>query len=231
LISRPCVLDRTRSADAVPGPGRAGRGVLTATTQSDGVDDETSSVCVRQRSKNGVQSCQRLRGRRTTNILARGTFCRSRRCSDGEPACRRGSVRPEGRGGHPSKRPTWGLPPVRRRTGRPCPTFGLAPGGVYLAARVTPGAGALLPHRFTIACADRSPPSAVCSLLHCPSGRPDWLLASTLPNGAPTFLDTVPAEAGPCRGHPADSPSPSSVPGRATIVGRSSPHGHRPPAR
>jgi hypothetical protein len=113
--------------------------------------------------------------------------------SDGEPACRRGSVRPEGRGDHPSQRPTWGLPPVRGRAGRPSPTFGLAPGGVYLAARVTPGAGALLPHRFTLACAGRSPPSAVCSLLHCPSGRPDWPLASTLPYGAPTFLETVPA--------------------------------------
>ncbi len=36
------------------------------------------------------------------------------------------------------------------------------------------------------------PSSAVCSLLHFPSGRPDWPLASTLPYGAPTFLDTVP---------------------------------------
>jgi hypothetical protein len=127
--------------------------------------------------------------------LGRGRWDKSlhQRVNDGEPACRRGSVRPEGRGGHPSKRPTWGLPPVRGRTGRPCPTFGLAPGGVYRAARVTPGAGALLPHRFTIACAGRSPPSAVCSLLHCPSGRPDWPLASTLPCGAPTFLDTVSA--------------------------------------
>src|SRR5437588_12740847 len=39
-----------------------------------------------------------------------------------------------------------------RRAGHP-PQFGLAPGGVYRAARVTPGAGALLPHRFTLACA------------------------------------------------------------------------------
>ena len=29
------------------------------------------------------------------------------------------------------------------------------------------------------------------SLLHCPSGHPDLALASTLPNGVPTFLDTV----------------------------------------
>ena len=30
--------------------------------------------------------------------------------------------------------------------------FNLAPGGVYRADRVTPAAGALLPHRFTLAC-------------------------------------------------------------------------------
>ena len=34
--------------------------------------------------------------------------------------------------------------------------LGLAPGGVYLAARVTPDAGALLPHRFTLTCAPSS---------------------------------------------------------------------------
>ncbi len=52
------------------------------------------------------------------------------------------------------------------RKGDPCPLLGLAPGGVYRAARVAPDAGALLPHRFTLTC-DRSPgPSAVCSLLH-----------------------------------------------------------------
>jgi hypothetical protein len=161
--------------------------------------------------------------------LGRGLWGPGQRRSDGEPACRRGSVRPEGRGDHPSKRPTWGLPPVRRRADDPCPTFGLAPGGVYRAARVTPGAGALLPHRFTLACADRSPPSAVCSLLHCPSGRPDWPLASTLSYGAPTFLDTVPARRAVPRS-----------PDRLTVVSqcgrsrepRSTPGlGHRPPAR
>ena len=34
-------------------------------------------------------------------------------------------------------------------------------------------------------------PSAVCSLWHCPAGRPDWPLTSTLPYGVPTFLDPV----------------------------------------
>ena len=38
------------------------------------------------------------------------------------------------------------------RAGRP--TLDLAPGGVYQAARVTPDAGALLPHRCTLACGD-----------------------------------------------------------------------------
>ena len=47
-------------------------------------------------------------------------------------------------------------------------------------------------------------PSAVCSLLHCPSGRPDLAHASTLLCGVPTFLDAVELR----RGHPADSPSP-----------------------
>ncbi len=74
--------------------------------------------------------------------------------SDGEPACRRGSVR---------RRSAWvaihlrGLPgdaaSEEAAGGQPIPTLGLAPGGVCRAARVTPGAGALLPHRFTLAAA------------------------------------------------------------------------------
>ena len=91
---------------------------------------------------------------------------------DGESACKRDSVG----AGLTARRPVaihlCGLPEgcpatcVVGRTGRPCPLLGLAPGGVYRAARVAPNAGALLPHRFTLTC-DRSPgPSAVCSLLH-----------------------------------------------------------------
>jgi hypothetical protein len=110
---------------------------------------------------------------------------------DGESACRRGSVRPLGTR-WPSISAAYLGTAHMGRAGYPCPTFGLAPGGVYRAGRVTPAAGALLPHRFTLACAGSRPPSAVCSLLHFPSGRPDWLLASTLPYGAPTFLATVP---------------------------------------
>lgn len=68
--------------------------------------------------------------------------------------------------------------------------FGLAPGGVYRAAPVTGGAGGLLHHRFTLAhaCSWWSGSWAVCSLWHCPAGHPGWLLATTLPCGARTFL-------------------------------------------
>jgi hypothetical protein len=43
------------------------------------------------------------------------------------------------------------LPEAHNGTGRPWPLLGLAPGGVCLAAGVTTDAGALLPHRFTLA--------------------------------------------------------------------------------
>src|SRR2546423_6849802 len=52
-------------------------------------------------------------------------------------------------------------------------------------------------------------PLAVCSLWHFPAGRPDWPLASTLPCGAPTFLDPVAAETGDAEPRP---------PGRLTVV-------------
>src|SRR5580704_10811440 len=84
------------------------------------------------------------------------------------------------------------MPSSRRAGEQPFPTLGLAPGGVYRADRVTSIAGALLPHRFTLTCVDRSPPSAVCFLLHFPASHPDWPLASTLLCGVPTFLNTVP---------------------------------------
>jgi hypothetical protein len=83
-------------------------------------------------------------------------------------------------------------------------SFDLAPDGVYRAIRVTPDAGALLPHRFTLTC-DRSPgPSAVCFLWHFPASHPDWPLASILFCGAPTFLSDKRTRH---RGHPANSPN------------------------
>ena len=43
------------------------------------------------------------------------------------------------------------LPGSHRAANNDCSLFGLAPDGVYLAGRVTPTAGELLPHRFTLA--------------------------------------------------------------------------------
>jgi hypothetical protein len=83
----------------------------------------------------------------------------------GEPACRPGSVhQPKLADGHPSRaavagslvRSTHehraGRPQTLAQTLRPKPhgPSDLAPGGVYLAARITPGAGGLLHHRFTL---------------------------------------------------------------------------------
>ena len=63
--------------------------------------------------------------------------------------------------------------------------------------QVTLHAGALLPHRFSLACGRLPDPSAVCSLLHYPLGRPNLALASILPCEVPTFLDPVVAEPRP----------------------------------
>jgi len=71
--------------------------------------------------------------------------------------------------------------------------FGLAPGGVCLAPGVTTWTGELLPHRFTLT---RIPWKAF--LFHGTAGglfsvalswgHPHWVLPSTLPCGARTFL-------------------------------------------
>jgi len=81
------------------------------------------------------------------------------------------------------------------------PLSDLAPDGVYRATRVTPGAGALLPHRFTLACASRLAIGGS-SLWHFPASHLDWVLPSTAPCGVRTFLGPVV----PVRGRPADSP-------------------------
>ena len=83
----------------------------------------------------------------------------------------------------------------------PAAPLDLAPGGVYRAARVTPGAGGLLHHRFTLTPAAETA-VAVCFLWHCPAGRPGLVLPTTLPCGARTFLGGVQA---PRRGRPAGS--------------------------
>src|SRR3954468_865783 len=70
--------------------------------------------------------------------------------------------------------------------------FGLAPQGVCRAAPTRVGRGALLPHRFTLASSSNLAVlrrSAVYSLLHFPSRRRAWPLASLLPVRVRTFLD------------------------------------------
>jgi hypothetical protein len=111
-------------------------------------------------------------------------------------------------GDHPSVRPTSGLP-REGRTGRPYPTFGLAPGGVYRAARVAPGAGALLPHRFTLACA----PVA--------RGHRRSVLCGTVLRVAPTGCQPAPCPAEP-RLSSTRSPHPRAQ--RRTAVTRPTHH-------
>jgi hypothetical protein len=91
--------------------------------------------------------------------------------------------------------------------------FGLAPGGVYRAGAVTRAAGELLPHRFTLTGPRGGP--AVCFLWHCPWGRPPWVLPSTLPCGARTFLPSPPGDRrppGPLRHAPSIAPRRASRP-------------------
>ena len=65
----------------------------------------------------------------------------------------------------------------------------------------------------------RSPgPSAVCSLLHFPSGRPAWELPSILPCGVRTFLD--PKAAAVWRTRTTNASAPSIVPTEEDHVSR-----------
>ena len=91
------------------------------------------------------------------NVMAVGFEFPSTGVSGGESACTPGSVRALARPGRPSIS-TGGYPTVLAvypgGNGRAALSLSdLAPDGVYRAARVTPGAGALLPHRFTLTCA------------------------------------------------------------------------------
>jgi hypothetical protein len=133
------------------------------------------------------------------------------RQGDGEPACRRDSVRHRCRcrGGHPSDAayPEAAL----RRTGRPCLLLGLAPSGgcqppesprtlvrSYRTVSPLPVTSAPAMHLpigglFSVARSGRSPHPG--SRQRCALRSPD------LPRHGPI--------ARPCRGHPADSPSAS----------------------
>ena len=106
------------------------------------------------------------------------------------PADTPGSVRPAraGRDGHLSRDCVAAAlqRSTRGRDEQPHgPLCDLAPGEVYRAGRVTPVAGGLLPHRFTLAAGT---PAAVCSLWHCLAGHPGWVLPTALLFGARTFL-------------------------------------------
>ncbi len=83
--------------------------------------------------------------------------------------------------------------------------LGLAPGGVYLADRVTSTAGELLPHRFTLTSANRkrlSRRSALCCTF--PSLAAGRRYRPPSPCGARTFLSTA-------LGRPATAPSTHSI--------------------
>ena len=152
-------------------------------------------------------------------LLAWGGNPLVRACGDGESACKRDSVGavPCGStsGGHPSVRPTRGLPgDLRRRaegqsmpSARPCSGWGLPsrPG--------RPGRWCALTaplHPYLCGTPGGVSPSAVYFLWHFPAGRPDWVLPSTLPCGVRTFLGPVK----PARGRLADSPPPAMLPAR-----------------
>jgi hypothetical protein len=96
-------------------------------------------------------------------VICRGSFSISGRGGSSWPDSVQRALAGHRLGGHPSVRPTWGHRPGRPSHAWPCSGWGLP------AAGVAPDAGALLPHRFTLACAGHrspgAPPSAVCSLL------------------------------------------------------------------
>ncbi len=88
------------------------------------------------------------------------------------------------------------------RTSSPCPTLGLAPGGVCRADRVTSVAGALLPHRFTLTCAGCPAIGGLFSVaLSCGSPR-----HTSREHPALRSPDLPRPERTRRRGHPADSP-------------------------
>jgi hypothetical protein len=142
-----------------------------------------------------------------------------------ESACTPDSVRTEVRGDHPSG------PPVSRRlerptrvhrTGRPHPAWPCSRWG--LPSRPgRPGRWCALTapfHPYLCSRSEDRSPSAVCSLLRCPAGHPDWGLPSTVPCGVRTFLEPVTL----ARGHPADSlPLQSKTPRFSPHVAKSAP--------
>ena len=125
-----------------------------------------------------------------------------------ELACKPDSVPRSGRGGdHPSRATVAGcLVRSTRELGRAAlerSLSDLAPGGVYRAARVTPGAGGLLHHRFTLTRRRGAGRSAFCGTVPrvAPGGRypPPCPVESGLSSSTPR---------GQRRGRPASSSGP-----------------------
>jgi len=77
------------------------------------------------------------------------------------------------------------------RTGCPSPLLGLAPGGVCRAGDVAAAAGALLPHRFSLACGRSPGPSAVSLCCTVRQVAPTWL--SPAPCPVESRLSSTPA--------------------------------------
>ena len=126
----------------------------------------------------------------------------------GESPCRRDPVHRSltgfRLGDHPSERPTRGVPlgadGPSVSSARPCSGWGLPSAGV------APGDGALLPHRFTLACADPEVGhrrSALC----CPIRQiaPTWLSPAPCPVESRPSSTDAPQQLR--RGHPDDSPA------------------------
>jgi hypothetical protein len=162
----------------------------------------------------------RRMSRRVSRILYRGEprwrpsiwACRRRQARAAYPQARAGRPR------SPAQAPVAGCP------------LGLAPGGVYLATPVTRGAGGLLHHRFTLTSAVAK---AVCFLWHCPASHLGLPLATTLPCGVRTFLDTTSVPRPPCRLIRSPSVSHGSgVVARVFVTGlySAASDGHRPGA-
>jgi hypothetical protein len=132
--------------------------------------------------------------RPVSRVLFPGALRRSRSATIhlGVPSPARSSGPPAGSGGPPSN--ACAPPTLADRW-----LLDLAPGGVYLAAAVTRGAGGLLHHRFTLTDSARGRP-AVCFLWHCPAAHAGLPLTTTLSCGARTFLDgPAPCGANPTR--------------------------------
>ncbi len=124
----------------------------------------------------------------------KGSIGEIRRGGDGEPACRRDSVPRSVSGSvcvaiHLCGLPEGAVSP--RRTSRPSLCSAL----LRVGFTEPPGSPRTLVRSYRTVSPSPVPPanrwpSAVCSLLHDPSGRPDLALASTLPCGVPTFLSS-----------------------------------------